>query len=139
MELLILIGLPASGKSTYAKNALPGHVVVSKDALRKSKKSTKQEKQMKRIAEALFAGRNVVVDNCNLTAEVRAPLIEMGKARRAKVIAMCFEPDLALSIERNAKRAGKEFVPEWIVRKMFREIERPTLGEGFDEILGRWS
>jgi len=138
-ELLILIGLPASGKSTFAKYDpyTAGWVIVSKDNL--GTKAGKQDRQMRAITSALTVGSNVVVDNCNLTAAERAPLVALAKSFEARVAAMCFPPDLKLSIERNSLRTGKALVPEFVVRKMFREIERPTLGEGFDEILGRWS
>jgi len=76
MKLLMLKGLPGSGKSTYAKTLLEkgGWVRVNKDDLRammhNSKHSSKKEVMILRVRdlivkEALERNLNVVVDDTN--------------------------------------------------------------------------
>lgn len=131
-ELLILIGIPASGKSTYANALEYTHVIISKDKL--GQRAGKQDRQMKILAEELYEGSNVIIDNCNATAAVRAPLIAEGLKFGVCTIAVYFEPDLKISVERNMQRPEKNRVPEFVLRNMFCSIEPPTVREGFDRI-----
>src|SRR5690349_2811421 len=83
MELVILSGLQASGKSTFAAERFAAtHVHVSKDRLRNNPKPERRQHQL--VAEALAAGRSVVVDNTNPTAEDRAALIAPSCATRPR-------------------------------------------------------
>lgn len=59
MELAILIGLQASGKTTsYRRHLADTHVHVSKDLFGRSARRG-QPRQLRLIAEALAAGRDV--------------------------------------------------------------------------------
>ncbi len=63
-ELIVLIGLQGSGKSTFrAARFDDTHVVVSKDLMRNNRRPA--ERQAPLIQEALLAHRSVVVDNTN--------------------------------------------------------------------------
>ncbi len=85
-ELLIFVGLPGSGKSTYYRGHFAAtHVQVSKDLM--SKASARDELQRRQIAAALGAGKPVVVDNTNPSPAVRAPLVALGREHGARVIA----------------------------------------------------
>src|SRR5947199_8288531 len=67
-SLVILVGLPASGKSTYYFQHLAAtHVHVSKDLLARG------ARQEPLIEKALAAGQSVVVDNTNPSPAIRAP------------------------------------------------------------------
>src|SRR5688572_26774382 len=82
-ELIIFVGLQASGKSTYYQaNFAATHVHVSKDLM---KPRNRDAKQLEMIEEALSHGRSVVVDNTNPTPAVRAPLIAIGQRHQARV------------------------------------------------------
>jgi bifunctional polynucleotide phosphatase/kinase len=83
-ELIVFVGLPASGKSTFAKKHLiaHGYTWVNQDSL-KSK-----EKCVKACAEALAAGQSVVVDNTNPSAELRA--LYINAARKHGCPVRCF-------------------------------------------------
>jgi predicted kinase len=64
LELVILIGLQASGKTTFRQMRFDGtHVIVSKDLLRNNRRP--QSRQMRLIEAALTANQSVVVDNTN--------------------------------------------------------------------------
>jgi predicted kinase len=65
VELIIRIGIQASGKSTFYRSRFAStHTLVSKDLLRNNRQPVRRQAQL--IAEALQAGRSVVVDNTNV-------------------------------------------------------------------------
>jgi predicted kinase len=132
VELVILSGLQASGKSTFRRDRFPDHVVVSKDLMRNTRR--KQERQLRLVDEALAAGRSVIVDNTNPGPGERAPLIELGRQHGARVVGYHFEPDLGASLARNAARPPAERVPPVGLFAVLRRLRRPSLDEGFDEL-----
>jgi bifunctional polynucleotide phosphatase/kinase len=66
-ELVISIGFPASGKSTFAKKYFvsKGYVHINQDTLKTKAKC------IKATEEALKNGKSVIVDNTNPSAKVR--------------------------------------------------------------------
>ena len=132
-ELIIFVGMQASGKSTYYRAQLAAtHVHVSKDLMKGA--GNRDAKQRDLIATALAAGRSVVVDNTNPTPAVRAPLIELGKAHGARVVAYYFEITVKEAIARNRLREGKARVPDVAIYVTSRKIVPPSFDEGFEEV-----
>lgn len=132
VELVILCGLQASGKSTFRRERFPRHVVVSKDLLRNNRRRDRRQRQL--VAEALSAGQSVVVDNTNPAPEDRAALVEIGRRLGARVIGFYFETDFEVSVERNAARSGRELVPLVGLVDVARRLRVPRAEEGFDEL-----
>jgi predicted kinase len=132
-ELVILVGLQGAGKSTFYRTQLAGtHALVSKDLLPNNRNPARRQRQL--IEEALGAGRSVVVDNTNPTAEVRAELIARGRAFGAGVIGYYFESRVADCLERNRRRESKARVPDVALYATRKRLCRPSLGEGFDRL-----
>ncbi|MEU3554727.1 AAA family ATPase [Streptomyces fragilis] len=68
-DLAVLVGLQASGKSTFCRRRLAGrHVLVGKDLFPRRARG-KQRRQMRLVEEALAAGLPVAVDNTNPTPD----------------------------------------------------------------------
>lgn len=132
VELVILCGLQASGKSTFRRERFPWHVVVSKDLLRNNRRRDRRQRQL--VAEALSAGESVVVDNTNPGPEDRAALVEIGRRLGARVIGFYFEARFEVSVERNADRSGGELVPLVGLVDVARRLRVPRAEEGFDEL-----
>lgn len=133
LELVILVGLQASGKSTYYReNFASTHVHVSKDLMPNAR--NRDAKQIALIEEALRHGRSVAVDNTNPTPAVRAPLIALGKRYDAHLVACYFETNVKDSVSRNRKRAGKARVPDVAIFTTAKKLVPPTFAEGFDEV-----
>lgn len=66
MELIMMIGLQASGKSTFARSRFGAtHEYVSKDLLRNTSNPARRQQQL--IEAALRQERSVVVDNTHPT------------------------------------------------------------------------
>lgn len=139
-ELIVFVGLQASGKSTYyASHFAATHVHVSKDLM--TNVSNRDARQQKMIAESLAAGASVVVDNTNPTPLVRAPVIALGRRHGARVIAYYFETAVKDAVARNRLREGKARVPDVALFVTAKKLVPPTVAEGFDEVrvIGAWN
>jgi predicted kinase len=132
-ELVIFVGLQGSGKTTYYHNRFAAtHVHVSKDLMRNVR--NRDLHQREQIHKALSEGRSVVVDNTNPTPAVRAPLIELGHALGARVLALFFPVEIKTAVERNRQREGKARVPDVAIYVTSKKIVPPSMEEGFDEV-----
>ncbi|MDQ6659642.1 MAG: ATP-binding protein [Chloroflexota bacterium] len=133
MDMIIFIGLQASGKSTFFRTSFANtYTYVSKDLLRNNKKPGRRQAQL--IEEALQAGRSVVVDNTNATLVERHLLIVQGRMHGAKIIGYYFESQVQHCIERNKQRTGKAKVPVVALYATAKKLVPPSLSEGFDEL-----
>jgi predicted kinase len=133
-ELAVLVGLQASGKTTFYRRHLAGtHVHVSKDLFGRSSRR-KQARQLRLIAEALRDGRSVAVDNTNPSPEEWAPLIELGRRHGARITAYWFPPDLPAALLRNAARPAENRVPEIGIHATLKRLREPRPGDGFDRL-----
>ncbi|WP_173426433.1 ATP-binding protein [Amycolatopsis orientalis] len=133
VEVVILIGLQASGKTTFFHREFAStHVHLSKDNFRHARRP--QARQLRILTEALEDGRSVVVDNTNPSPEEWVPLIEVARRHGAKVAGYWFPPDLAGSHRRNALRTGKTRVPDVGLYATLKRLRRPGAEDGFDEL-----
>ena len=130
---MILIGLPASGKSTFFRERFAAtHDHVSKDLLRNNRQPQRRQDQL--IAESLASGRSVVVDNTNPSAAVRAPVIALARKHGAEVVGYFFATGAGDALRRNRARDGRERVPDVAIFTARKRLEPPALAEGFDRV-----
>ncbi len=133
MELVILIGLQASGKSTFFRTYYAAtHVQVSKDRLRNNKNRARRQAQL--IEAALQAGRSVVVDNTNPTVEERRLLIHLGHRYGAEMIGYYFAWQVSCCMERNQARLGRARVPDVAIYATIKKLIPPAYAEGFHKL-----
>ena len=133
MECVILIGLPASGKSTFFRERFAAtHDHVSKDLFRNNPKPQRRQEYL--IAESLASGRSVVVDNTNPSAAIRAPLIAIAKKHGAETTGYFFVTEARDALRRNRTRQGRERVPDVAIFTARKRLEPPTAAEGFDRL-----
>jgi len=133
MEMVILIGLQASGKSTFFHTYFAAtHEHISKDRLRNIKHPGMRQVQL--IEEALKKGHAVVIDNTNPTVEDREPLIHLGRMYDAEINGYYFESQVRQCLERNRLREGKARVPDVAIYVTARKLVRPSYAEGFDKL-----
>ena len=132
-QLVIFVGLQASGKSTFFLGRFAAtHEHVSKDLLRNNRDRNRRQGQL--IEAALRAGRSVVVDNTNPTAEDRRPLVELGRQFGAGVVGYYFDSGVRDCLARNARREGRARVPDVAVFATAKRLVPPSRNEGFDEL-----
>jgi predicted kinase len=133
MEVVVFIGLQGSGKSTFYRARFAStHVLVSKDLFRSNRRPARR--QAKLIGDALREGRSVVVDNTNPTAADRAAIVSIARAFGADVAGYYFDASVNDCVERNARRTGKERVPEAAIFITQKRMRPPTMDEGFDRL-----
>jgi predicted kinase len=133
LELVIFIGLQASGKSTYFRERFAAtHELVSKDLFPNNRNRNRRQAQL--IEAALGAGSSVVVDNTNPTVEDRQSLIRLGREHGAKIVGYYFESTARECVERNRLRAGKAKVPDVAIYATAKKLVPPSYSEGFDEL-----
>lgn len=133
-EMILLVGLPASGKSTFARTHFlsKGYVHINQDTLKTKAKC------MKEIQRALLEGKSVIVDNTNPSATVRKEFLSIAKSHNVNARCFLMELDEALAHHLNFYREKTERIrriPDvafHIFRKHFIE---PSVEEGFDAVI----
>ena len=132
-QLVIFVGLPGSGKSTYYQaNFASTHHQISKDLMPGVK--TRDAKMLAAIRQALVRGESVVVDNTNASIAIRAPIIAAGREMGAQVVAYYFDCAVKTALVRNRQREGKARVPDVAIFVTAKKLQPPRADEGFDEV-----
>ena len=128
--LLLFIGIPASGKSTFYHRFLEdwNMAYISLDVLR----TRTREKVV--FEAALAAQRSIVIDNTNVTKEFRARFIGPAKAAGYRVVGIFFQSVLADCLARNEKREGKAKIKNAALFGMSAQLELPSIDEGLDNL-----
>ena len=146
--LYITVGLPGSGKSTYAKEFIKGKEIeyLSSDSLRAVYGKSEEDQTVtplvfghikRKVDEFLKDGKNVMVDATSVNRKERSDYINTAKKYGAKVVALVFKMDRQGLIDRNKKRGeqGGRVVPDWVIDKMFAKFEEPSYSEGIDVMI----
>lgn len=132
LELVVLVGLPGAGKSTFARRFAQSHERVSRDELRQSRSPRRRHAEL--IVRALRAGRSVVVDDTNVSPEQRAPLFAAARAHDARVVVYRFTAEPHECVARNAQREGAARVPAVAIFAAARKLVLPSPAEGADAL-----
>ena len=140
MRIVVLVGLPGSGKSTYLKQM--GVSGLSSDGIRKllADDETDQTIHVRvfqtlryLLEQRLAIGRAVTyIDATNLTPEERGPYLAIGRAWGCDVEAVFFDVPLEICLERNARRP--RVVPGEAMAKMAAKLAPPSVEEGFTRV-----
>jgi predicted kinase len=139
---LMLVGLPGSGKSTYAQKFLDvGYKIHSSDAIREELTGSMESQEVngavfnllhKRVKEDLLNGNNVIYDATNINWKRRkAFLNELSKIKCEKVCHVIATP-IEECVNRNNLRDRK--VPFHVIAKMYTNFDIPYYNEGWDVI-----
>jgi predicted kinase len=133
LEVVVLVGLQGSGKSTFRRARLDAtHAVVSRDLFRGSPRPADRQREL--IEQALAAGRSIVVDNTSPAVQDRAAIVQVARRFRAATICYFFRSEVRAAMARNARREGKERVPVVGILATAKRLVPPTLAEGLDRL-----
>ncbi|MEJ7608879.1 MAG: acyl-CoA dehydrogenase family protein, partial [Bryobacteraceae bacterium] len=139
-RLVVLVGLPGSGKSTWAEQQ--GCAVLSSDAVRHLLIDDATDQTIHRetfgVVRYLLRRRLelqrplTIVDATNLTRAERRPYIRIGQSYGCQVEAMYFQVALEVCKKRNELR--QRVVPATALDSMAMKLVPPEVSEGFDYV-----
>ena len=136
-EMILLVGPPSCGKSTFSLSYFPNYVYINMDTLNTKAKCLKTAKQ------AISEGKSIIVDNTNPSKSTRQEYIKLGQQSDNKTIGIrCaifdVSKDLAqhLNVLRVKMTQGKrKKIPTVAYNTYYKNFEEPTKEEGIDEII----
>lgn len=138
---IMLVGLPGSGKSTFAQIHKDNAVWLSSDKIREKlfgnaeiQKNPSEvfDLMKKETKEALLSGQNVIYDACNINSRRRRGFLsELGKIPCQKICYIMATP-YEVCLRQNKKR--NRVVPEEAIQRMYYNFQTPFYHEGWDEI-----
>ncbi|MBL8231255.1 MAG: AAA family ATPase [Bryobacterales bacterium] len=140
-RILLLVGLPASGKSTWASQQ--GLPVLSSDEIRRLLLDDVTDQRWNRrvfqllrnlLKQRIEAGRPVTcVDATHLTRAERRPYLAIAEIYGCEVEAVYFDVPLPVCKARNNARS--RVVPEDVMDRMASRLVAPSIEEGFDKVI----
>ena len=143
IECFLLVGLPASGKSTFSKRLAESKnaVIISTDSIRKilyKDESTQGNwKEIERVLhdsifKSISKGQSVIIDATHTVKEHRKILINLSN----QINWTCYylKTDKQTCIKRNLERSRT--VPKHVIESMANQLELtpPTREEGFKKL-----
>lgn len=132
MEIVMLVGLMASGKSTFFRKHFAGtHRHISKDTM---SRHGRRERQARLLTQALEDGSSVVIDNTNVSVEERAEVMDIARAAGVACIVYVMDVPLAESLTRNIERPSESRVPPVGYWSAVDRFVKPSYSEGFYQI-----
>lgn len=132
-ELLILQGLPASGKTTYARELVEeGYKRVNRDEIREMLDNGKYKRSYEEMVResrdaiidlALINGFNVVVDDTNFENSAFEQLSLLADINDAEISVKVFKTPLEECIKRDKNRENS--VGEDVITRMYNKYLKP--------------
>jgi predicted kinase len=141
MKLVVTVGLPGSGKSTYL--ARLGVNAISSDDIRRLIADNPRDQSMNPrifatirylVRQRIAAGRPVTyVDATHLMRWERRPYVQLAARHGCQLEALFFDVPLEVCILRN--RLRPRLVPDATIRRMALRLEPPAKTEGFTRVV----
>ncbi len=147
-KFYMMCGLPASGKSYYAKKVAEKEnaIIHSSDSLRVelfgdanecNKNNELFQELHKRIKIDLKSGKNTIYDATNVSWKRRKAFLEELKNIDCEKICYLIATPYEKCLEQNKKR--DRVVPEHVIKKMYLSFYIPQYYEGWDKINIIWN
>lgn len=150
--LYVMVGIPGSGKSTWATKNLKSAEYISRDVVRMSiikdnehlfsHEDEVYDKFTDILADGLLAGRNMVADATHLSHGARHKLVRALQKRgltpdKYDIIFVVMDTPLAECVRRDEAREGRAHVTEPVIRNMNKSLTTPFVGE-FENVKEVW-
>ena len=124
----MMIGIAGCGKTTFCKKILPSHKRISLDEIIEYVRP----KEYELIEENLQHGNSIVIDDTNLTREIRRGHFIRIEKYNPRIVAVFFDYFISRIQMQNSKRERQ--VPDDVLLRMKKQLEPPSVDEGFDYI-----
>lgn len=145
LEIVVLIGISCSGKTTFARHFFPHHAKVSRKHLRARRTGASRDDKLVRVlARHLSAHRSVVLDAAHASRRTRLRALESIQLARPasvalRVVGYVFAIHVPRFVARNRRRAAFDAsvrtAPDAVILRDARVFEWPASNEtGFDEL-----
>ncbi|NJN85603.1 MAG: AAA family ATPase [Leptolyngbyaceae cyanobacterium SL_7_1] len=152
-QLIVLIGLPGSGKSTFARQwqrSRPDRLLISTDAIRAALFGDEAiqgswdliwrdvERQFQQAVQQMQAGQvsAAIYDATNAVRRHRRAVLALARATGfAELVGIWLDVPLPVCLSRNQQRDRS--VPDAVIQRMHRRLvgAPPSLAEGFDRLI----
>ena len=133
-EVILMSGLPGTGKDTWIKNYHPDLPVISLDDIRKANKIPPTAEQglvanlaREQAKDYLRRHQSFVWNATNLTSQMRESLVSLFETYHARVRIVYLETEWQTLFERNDSR--EDVVPQSVIEKMLGKLVLPEAYE----------
>ena len=137
-HLFLMCGVAGAGKSTYLSK-IKNAAIISRDEIRFSIIGDFDDYFAKENEVfAIFIQKiQEAIDNNDGPTEIYCDATHLTKKSRNKVLnaldltnvenitVLVVRPSLAEALKRNAQRSGRKYVPNYVIRRMWSQFERP--------------
>ena len=141
--LIMMVGFPRSGKSTWIRDNKNNELVIEPDWIRRNILGHQFHKPAEPIIwliadsfirVCLAQDRSVILDGTNLHPFVRMKYIELAKESNVDVGCVWVQTPIEVCVERNKVSEEGQKLPEDALIGKAETFEKPTMEEGFDWI-----
>lgn len=133
-EIILMSGLPGTGKDTWIKQNVPDLPMISLDDIRRANKisPTAEQGKVANIAreqakEYLRRHQSFVWNATNITSQMQESLISLFETYHAHVRIVYLETDWQTLLDRN--RSREDAVPQPVIEDMLRKMVLPEVWE----------
>lgn len=88
----------------------------------------------KQVDNALQSYNNVIADATHLNSASRNKILKSIKNKIDEINVIFIDTPLDIALERNAKRTGRELVPEEVIKNMYNSLVLPDDSEGINKL-----
>lgn len=127
-EIVVMVGLPGSGKTTITKNIFEsaGYFVAHGDELKTS------QKMIKASEKHILEGKSIVFDSTNPSKEKRMEYIIFARKHNIPIRCIYVSTSFEESLIRNNKR--EKPIPKIVYNIYKKHFQEPEKEEGFNDI-----
>lgn len=141
-KVFMMVGLPASGKSTYAKelSEKESAIILSSDDLRvelyrdvnhQDNNGELFQELYRRAKQHLINGQNVIVDATNISSKRRIHFINEFKQFEKECVYVSTSYDNCLFNDKKRERT----VGKHVIDRMYKQLQIPFVEEGWNKVL----